>query len=36
MKKLALLTTLLFSMIFSSASYDGWTKIGVNVDEITF
>ena len=36
MKKLALLTTLLFSVMFSSASNAKWTKIGVNVNEITF
>jgi len=36
MKKLALLTALLFSVMFSSASYAEWTKIGVNVDGITF
>ena len=35
MKKLILLTTLLFSVMFSSSSYAEWRKIGVNVDEIT-
>ena len=35
MKKLTLLTTLLFLVMFSSSSYAEWRKIGVNVDEIT-
>ena len=34
MKKLALLTTLLVFVMFSSDSYGKWTKIGVNVDGI--
>ena len=36
MNKLALLITLLFSVMFSSASYAEWKKTGVNVDGITF
>ena len=35
MKKLTLLTTLLFSVMFSSSSYAERRKIRVNVDEIT-
>ena len=36
MKKLALLATLIFSVMFPSASYAEWTKFGNNVDGDTF
>jgi len=36
MKKLALLATLVFSVMFSSASFAGWTKVSQNVDGVSF
>ena len=36
MKKLALLATLLFSVMFSSASYAEWTKVNADTRGNTF
>ena len=36
MKKLLLISTLIFSVMFSSASYAGWTKVGTSVAGHTY